>query len=633
MKNKKKKQNRGAGKTKPVLSPSKKRIFWIITLLLPVLFFILLETGLRIFNYGGNLDLFIGGPAGYENYLRCNPNVARRYFEAQSSIPTPPKELFLKVKPHNGYRIFVLGGSSAAGFPYGTNVSFPNILERALSRTFPDKKIEVINVSMAAINSYSLLDFTDEILEQSPDALLIYAGHNEYYGALGVGSEQSLGNSRWLIHTYLKLRTVKTFLFVRDIIGWIKIHFSKLFYGGSKIDPSATLMERIVSDQTIPYGSGLYEEGKEQFKENMNAILQKAAAKKVPVVLSELVSNLRNQEPFISIKDKEGNSAEKEYKLAGQLEAGGEIDKAKKYYIEAKDLDALRFRAPEEFNVILRGLAKKYNYLIVPAVDYFEKESVHGIIGKELILEHLHPNKEGYFLLAKAFYETMKNNKMINPIWSCDCISQEKNRGVTELDSVYAALSVKQLRGGWPFQSKSLPNRFVQNYQPGNQIEDIAFQVIKQKISLETGHMELGEFYENQGNLDKAFSEYNALVISIPTEMEFYNKAALTLLKNKEYQKASDLLLRSLNYKENDFAYKWIGQIALIDSNYTKAISYLTKADLEDAQVVFNLSRAYYFTNQPSKGDQYFIRLQGLAPKSKYISYLAKLRLQTKIGK
>ena len=108
---------------------------------------------------------------------------------------------------------------------------------------------------MAAINSYSLLDFTDEILEQSPDALLIYAGHNEYYGALGVGSEQSLGNSRWLIRTYLKLRTIKTFLLVRDFIGWIKIRFSNLFYGGSKIDPSATLMERIVSDQTIPYGN------------------------------------------------------------------------------------------------------------------------------------------------------------------------------------------------------------------------------------------------------------------------------------------------------------------------------------------------------------------------------------------
>jgi len=37
---------------------------------------------------------------------------------------------------------------------------------------------------MAAINSYALLDMVDEVIQQSPDAVLIYTGHNEYYGAL-----------------------------------------------------------------------------------------------------------------------------------------------------------------------------------------------------------------------------------------------------------------------------------------------------------------------------------------------------------------------------------------------------------------------------------------------------------------
>ena len=83
MKDKKKKQKRGVVKPRTSLSPAKKRIFWIITFSLPVLFFLILETSLHIFNYGGNLDLFIDGPAGYENYLRCNPNVARRYFETR----------------------------------------------------------------------------------------------------------------------------------------------------------------------------------------------------------------------------------------------------------------------------------------------------------------------------------------------------------------------------------------------------------------------------------------------------------------------------------------------------------------------------------------------------------------------
>src|SRR3990172_2612344 len=157
-----------------ILSHKKKRIFFWTTISLPIVVFLLLEISLRIGTYGGDLRLFIEGPAGYAEYLRCNPNVARRYFDVQSIVPSPPKQLFLKKKPHNGYRIFVLGESSAAGFPYGNNASFPNILGRSLSNAFPEKKIEVVNLAMAAINSYALLDLADEILEQSPDALLMY---------------------------------------------------------------------------------------------------------------------------------------------------------------------------------------------------------------------------------------------------------------------------------------------------------------------------------------------------------------------------------------------------------------------------------------------------------------------------
>lgn len=277
MTNRKKKKKTPDNNSPRELSPQKKKIFFGIIFLLPLFFLIILEGSLRVFNYGGNLDLFIEGPEGYSEYLRCNPNVARRYFTMQSSLPTPPKQLFLKQKPVNGYRIFVLGESSAAGFPFGNNASFPNILERGLSDAFPQKRIEVINIALAAINSYTLLDIVDEVFKQSPDAILIYAGHNEYYGALGVGSVQSLGNMRWLINTYLQFQSLKIFLLIRDLFGWTKIQMSQIFYKGSEVDPSATLMERIVAEQTIPFGSSMYEAGKKQFKENMDVILRKAA--------------------------------------------------------------------------------------------------------------------------------------------------------------------------------------------------------------------------------------------------------------------------------------------------------------------------------------------------------------------
>ncbi|MBN1397339.1 MAG: hypothetical protein JXA06_04830 [Bacteroidetes bacterium] len=620
-------QKKSAAVVASKISPEKKKWFILITIAIIFLILLAAEAALRVFQYGGNVDLFAEGPPGNEKFLMLNPNVARRYFTAQTIIPTPPKQLFLKVKPQNCYRIFVLGESSAAGFPYETNASFPNILERALTNTFPEKKIEVINVGMSAVNSYTLLDLTDDILRQSPDALLIYAGHNEYYGALGVGSVQSFGPSRWLIRTYLKLRSIKILLVLRDFLSWTKTKVNNLLFHGSESDPSATLMERIVAEQTIPMKSPLYEAGKKQFEENMDALLQKAAENKVPVILSELVSNLRDQAPFISVDDENGHSAKVYYENAQEEERQEHFDQARQYYINAKDYDALRFRAPEEFNDILRNLAKKYEVPLAHTVSIFEQASVHQLIGNSLMLEHLHPNKEGYFLLAKSFYETMRNHEFIQSQWKIDGITAEHGNGITELDSVYADIVVRHLKAGWPFLPSSVPNRFIQDYRPRTKVEEIAFRVMQStQYSLQAGHMELAEYHERQGELKKALDEYNALIVSIPQEMEFYQKAATILLEQKEFDRAEQILRQSLRYRQTLFSMKWLGQIALKNNNLNDAIQYLEKSDKADNQVIFNLGRAYYLSGQLENGDRCLERLRNISPASSYTRYLFEMR-------
>ena len=50
------------------------------------------------------------------------------------------------------------------------------------------------------------------------------------------------------------------------------------------------------------------------------------------------------------------------------------------------------------------------------------------------------------------------------------------------------------------------------------------------------------------------------------------------LIKQEDYDKAYQLLRKSLKYKESPFADKWIGQIAFMRKNYKEAISFLMKA-------------------------------------------------------
>src|SRR3569832_1995082 len=81
-------------------------LFTTIALLLPALFFALLEGGLRLFDYGENLDLFIPAPSGYSDidFLMVNPNVAKRYFSNGAYSPQPPYYFLAMKKPPIAYR-------------------------------------------------------------------------------------------------------------------------------------------------------------------------------------------------------------------------------------------------------------------------------------------------------------------------------------------------------------------------------------------------------------------------------------------------------------------------------------------------------------------------------------------------
>ncbi len=627
-------KHRNKNSSPTVISKTKKRIFFLLMIIIPLLFFIVVEGILQKINYAGDLKLFIDGPPGYEKYYRCNPNVARRYFTVQTVIPTPPHQLFLKTKPPNGYRIFVLGESSAAGFPYGPNASFPNVLWSMLRETYPNRYIEVINLSLSAINSYTLLDFIDEILEQSPDLIILYAGHNEYYGALGVGSAQSLSPFRSIVKLYLSLNNVKTFLLLRDIVGWLKMQVSNILYKGNVTDPTATLMENIVAQQVIPYKSTLYEIGKNQFQENIKTILQLAQQHKIPVIIGELVSNERDQPPFISIDTEGEERADSVYRRAQEEELKKNFEIAKKLYRKAKDLDALRFRAPSEFNSILHELSQQYNQPYVHLLEAFEVKSPNGIIGNNLMHEHLHPTKEGYYLMALAFYQYIQSSGMVDTL-AKEIVPEKIWRScVTELDSVYAELSIRHLKGSWPFQPKGVPNRFADQFVAKDSLETLAFKVLLNKdFSILAAHMELGQKYEQSALYSKAYREYSALIASIPQEMEFYNKAAFCLLKEQKYDTARILLSQSLNYGNNPFAYKWLGLIALMKQDTLNAIGYLTKANQSDPQVLFNLSRTYFSLGKWTEAERYFEKLKSVAPRSEYTSYLQAYRFVNMLKK
>lgn len=634
-KNKKKKQTQ-SNRTQEiknnevvVLSTSKKRIFYGILLLIPILLILILELGLNLFHYGIDLPLFVSTPNEQSVYYGINTDIGKRYFHSDNFSPTPRKDLFLKEKPENGYRIFVLGGSTTAGFPYGNNLTFTRILNRRLADVFPDKKIEVINTALTAVNSYTLLDFMDEILHQQPDALFIYAGHNEFYGALGVGSTESLGKIPAVIHTYLKLQKFKTFQLVRNTIARIRGVFASSPKDDLRFDPMKTEMSRIVREKNIPLNSALYKHGKNQFATNIDIILKKAAGQNIPVLISELVSNIRDHKPFVSVNDDSSLSADFYFKKGRVLEKNKNYPEAKRAYYQAKDLDALRFRATEEFNLIIHELAQKYNATLVPMKACFENASPGELIRNNLMHEHLHPNKSGYFLMAEAFLNAMRQQGMIAGNWPEPRIRPsafyDQNWGFTILDSTYAALNILHLKGGWPFKETS-PNMALYEFQPKTKEDSVALRILKSPdLTLELGHIEMTQYYLAKGDLANAFRESKALIYTVPNLDIFYEPTLDLLISNNLYDLALQLLNDALKFNESPFIYKWLGQVNLVLENDARGIAYLEKSremSPNDPQLLFNLGRAYFKTAQPAKGNAILANLRQIAPQSPVIGML-----------
>jgi hypothetical protein len=75
------------------------------------------------------------------------------------------------------------------------NGGFSRFLDQRLSILYPKKKFEIVNLGIAAINSYAIMDILEDVIDQKPDLVLIYTGHNEYYGALGAASVTSIASS------------------------------------------------------------------------------------------------------------------------------------------------------------------------------------------------------------------------------------------------------------------------------------------------------------------------------------------------------------------------------------------------------------------------------------------------------
>lgn len=560
-------------------APKQNIVFKLITIFIPVFIFLVFEGVLRITGYGDNLNLFVQNPVkGYEKYMIVNPVIGKKYFQ-KFEYTAPANDIFLKEKPENTFRIFVMGSSTVFGFPYERNLMFSRIMHKRLEDAYPDKKIEVVNTAITAINSFTLLDFTGQILKYDPDAILIYAGHNEFYGAFGIGSNETMSRNRGLTRLHIALMDLKIYQMIRNIIAKV----SQKVASGKKNEVHGTLMKRMVGNPDILLNSDEYNIAMERYKQNMGDILKMAAKKNVPVFMSELVCNINGMQPFNSIKTDKLEGAAEVYKKAQMAEQNGNSDTALELYYKAKDLDCIRFRASEDVNRIVNDLVNEYKIYKVPMLSVFQSHSPNRLIGNNLMTEHVHPNIDGNFLMAEAFYSEIVKSGVIGKKSANSEITTEyykKNWGYTALDSLLGHHRIQLLKGFWPFvKDESNGNAYKTQYRPKSYADSLAFAVMKNPdLSLDEARLDLAKKYEKAGMIASAYHEYEALLRTNPYLAVNYRDAANCLLQLADLPLAIKYFQKSLEYEDSFFANYRIGEIYLMKGDYSNAIQSFEKS-------------------------------------------------------
>ena len=422
----------------------RQHIYKLIAVLLPLIILVVIELILRLTNCGYNTQLFISDQD--ERFWVMNRDISKKYFTVSQNATVGNQETFFKVKPAGTIRFFVLGASSAIGFPYMHNGAFPRMLKYKLQFLFPENNIEIINVSLTAINTYTLYDFSKQIVNYHPDGIIIYSGHNEFYGTQGVASSSKIGRNPQLIRLMLAAKELK-------LVQELNMLSDKLFSGDSDLtNTDLTLLERMSAQQMIPYESELFNAGVKQFDRNLGDIIQIFQKRKIPVFIGTLTSNLKGQAPLCK-ESTVTYSAPEEFALGELAYAQNQYNKALQHYMLAKDYDPLRFRAPDIFNNIIRNYSNESDGVYtVDVFQTFADHSPNSITGNELLLEHVHPNLTGHKLIAEKFYEVLAEHffpaKGLSPAVSSGAPTDYPT---TLFDSIYGDLVIHKLKQEWPF--------------------------------------------------------------------------------------------------------------------------------------------------------------------------------------
>lgn len=614
-------------------------IFRIVAItIIPALLFLLAEIILRLVGYGFPANIIIKQKINNVPFYCNNNKFAWRFFHPNIARTTDPF-VFPVSKSEDTYRIFIMGASAAAGTPDGA-FCFGRILQVMLRKQYPDTNFEIIVPAMPAINSHVVREIADDCTRYKGDLFIIYLGNNEVVGPYGAGTFFSPLNSNLsLIRMGIAFKATKMGQFITNLLqSSYSANVPKVWRGLGMF-----LEKQVTADDTnleIVY---------RHFQRNLQDICYLACKSGTKIIFSTVPCNLKDSPPFASLHRPELTEAEKknfdelyqrgvEYEMEGdyaqaveyflkaaeidsyyadlQFRLGrcfwviGKYETSRERYIQAQQLDTLRFRADNKINEIIRTIASESpdkGVYMLDAVRLFNENSPHGIAGDELFLEHVHLNFKGNYLLACAVFEIVE--KILPERIKLRMTDKRSFLNEQECARLLAYTDWEQYK----IYSKILNDYFKQSPFTNQLYNEQRVRQMEQKLkALEAFHT--SEFFrELEGR-------YLWAIQQTPSDSWLLLKYAELLEDLGNYNAAASQYRLVLDYMPNNFvAHAQLGLLFGKSGNLDAAIAHNLEAVRIYpifAEAYFNLGFAYHLQKKYDLSVKYYSKAIRLVPES-----------------
>ena len=604
----------------------KKIAFTFITIVvIPLLFFVLLEFSLMALGVGTSFDYFHEIDINGQSHYQENPDFADQFYPPSLNIG-PLENTFIEERSPELIRVYVLGGSAALGFPL-KNHGFDRLLAAQLRAALPSRKIEVINTAMTSVNSHVVYEVARSIPRNSADFAVILMGNNEVVGPYGPGTfNQNFLANITLIRGIQALKRTRIWQALNSLILQIRPTDAKqdLEWEGMQM----------FTNHGVAHDDPRMESVYGHYEDNLISIIEALRKKGIHILLSSVPVNLRHSAPYLSVHSPELSNdqldqwheltrrgsqssdqenwadaighfqaaleidpdyADTHFRLATAFENVANFQEAKTHYQRALDLDALRFRADTRINQIIQKVAASVEsdtFSFVDNAAAFEQASQPFQPGWNLLLEHVHYDFSGNHVLAAEISRSIMSNLGASDDYQpLPGIEVARRIGFPNHDTIEDIKNLQGMIQHPPFPGQSnyteLQNFLRETLERVTREVGSSRDVVQRRRDIVSSghadwkvHFELAVLNQRLRNSTAMYYHLNQILEQYPHNRETYMKIAEAMSKDGKWREAIPYLEQSRYYTRGDEkktaeTVNWLGTAYLRTGEYERATDLL----------------------------------------------------------